>query len=231
MHDHTIVVGVGHVGTKIIEELQSMGEEIVAISLTGDMKDDFIQEFRDKGVTFIFGDGTQNHVLEAANIKHASRILAVTNDDLVNFKIAIRAKKLNPTIRTVLRIFDNEFAERIRILPEVDDTVSTSGTASTTFVAKAHIDGIYSTLKSKVKNKSVTFLLAKIFIKNFHGFNDDKSEINVLTIEKALGVTIMAINGILHPKEDDIIQINDELLVLGTIQEIKKFKMAVEISQ
>ena len=117
MNGHTIVVGIGHIGTKLVAELQAMGDNIVAITLTGKADDDFIQEFKNKGVSFIFGDGTQAHILDMANVRKASRILAVTNDDGINFKIAVQAKKLNPNIRTVLRIFDPEFSERIITLP------------------------------------------------------------------------------------------------------------------
>lgn len=228
MNGHTIVVGIGHIGTKLVAELQAMGDNIVAITLTGKADDDFIQEFKNKGVSFIFGDGTQAHILDMANVRKASRILAVTNDDGINFKIAVQAKKLNPNIRTVLRIFDPEFSERIITLPEVDDTVSTSSIASSTFVAKAHMTGVYATLKSQVDSKMVTFLLAKVNVNKLTVFNTFGQSIQVLDIEKMRDITIMSINGHLHPKEYDIVKLYDELLILGTLDEIKKIKMDLE---
>ena len=88
--------------------------------------------------------------------------------------------------------------------------------------------GVYATLKSQVDSKMVTFLIAKDNVNKLTVFNTFGQSIQVLDIEKMRDITIMSINGHLHPKEYDIVKLYDELLILGTLDEIKKIKMDLE---
>ena len=236
MKNHIIIVGVGHVGKKVIEEFVEKRKEnnIVAISLSGNIQDEFVQTYGKKGIPFIFGDGTQLRILEQANIKKASKILALTNSDMTNFRIAIRAKKINPQIKTILRIFDSEFAERIKQLPEVDETVSTSTVSSATFIARALMDGIIATLKTDVKKDTKekeifeTMVLAKVIVNRLPITDEGAEADDVLDIEKKFNLTILAVNNYFHVKEGYPIKLGDVLMVLGELEEVKKVKKLLE---
>ena len=238
MKSHTIIIGIGHVGSRIIDEMDKRGD-LNLIGITKEksyaLHDEFTQKYSKKGVPFIFGDGTQNHILKEANIKQAKTLLAVTHDDMTNYKIALRSKKLNPSIRTVLRIFDTEFAERIKLLPEVDETVSTSKVSSANFIAKAQMDGIIATLKTEVSLLEKTeedifrpMVLAKVKIRNLSILGDNKEADDVLDLEKTANATILAVNGNFHVKEGYPIKLGDELMILGDIREIHKIRSELE---
>lgn len=238
MKNHTIIVGVGHVGKRIIDEMDKRGDlNLIGITKeeSNSIHDEFIQKYSKKGVPFIFGDGTQTHLLENANIGKAKVLIAVTHDDMTNYKISIRAKKLNPNLRTVLRIFDTEFAERIKLLPEVDETVSTSKVASANFLAKAQMDGIMATLKTEVsmseksdKDFFEPMILAKVKIKKLPMVENKARADDVLDLEQTANATILAVNGNFHVKEGYPIKLGDELMILGEIREIHKLRSQLE---
>jgi voltage-gated potassium channel len=51
--------------------------------------------------------------LEAAGVRRASSIILCIQDDAVNLKIALKARSLNPDIRVIIRIFDDDFAQAL----------------------------------------------------------------------------------------------------------------------
>jgi Trk K+ transport system NAD-binding subunit len=238
MKNHTIIIGIGHVGKRLIEEMDKRGDlNLIGITKeeSNSLHDEFIQKYSKKGIPFIFGDGTQTHLLHDANIMSAKTLIAVTHDDMTNYKISIRAKKINPRLRTVLRIFDTEFAERIKLLPEVDETVSTSKVASANFIAKAQMDGILATLKTEVPSPGKTgedifqpMVLAKVKIKKLPFVNNKSKADDVLDLERIANATIIAVNGNFHVKEGYPIKLGDELMILGEISEINKIRSELE---
>ena len=235
MKNHTIVVGLGNVGRTIVQELlRANVEHITVIAIGAQYEDDFVQTYSKRGVVFLFGDAMQSHVLSQANVFEASCILLATSNDLVNFKISVLAKTMNKKIRTVLRIFDHEFAETIRALPEVDETVSTSTISAATFVAKAHAEGVVATLSAEhfeeegPQDLSKPMVLIKIKVKKLDFGNSPEPVVDVLVIEKEFNVTILSVNGRFHVKQADKVEIWSRLLVLGELMECQRLKQALE---
>ena len=61
--------------------------------------------------------------------------MALTSDDLVNLEFALAARRLQPELRVVLRIFDPRLAERLDRGIELDLTRSVSALAAPAFSA------------------------------------------------------------------------------------------------
>ena len=61
--------------------------------------------------------------------------MALTSDDLVNLECALTARRHNPTLRVVMRIFDPRLAERLDRGIELDLTRSVSALAAPAFSA------------------------------------------------------------------------------------------------
>jgi hypothetical protein len=94
MEEHTIVVGLGNVGTRVIEELQS--REIQAVLITEEIEkhSELLEDLlEDPRISVVSGDASKRSVLQEANINKARAVIIVTNDDLINFKVATLAKE------------------------------------------------------------------------------------------------------------------------------------------
>ena len=217
MENHTILVGLGNVGTRILRELLEDGIPTTVITVESEKHTEFVEQIlEDPNVAVIFGDATKNAILKQANVTKARAILIVTNDDLTNFKIATKAKELNSQLRTVIRAFDQDFTRKVTELFDIDAAISTSAIAAPAFVATSFEDGIIQTLKSK--KGDTEFHLMELAL------NSQFEPIKVGRFEELYKITILAINKLAHPDSDDNIVSGSKLLLLGELQALRTIK-------
>lgn len=107
---HLIICGLGHVGNRILNLASSLGEQSVVITL--ETSEAWLAGVGGK-VPLIFGDARNPELLARAGIERAKAILIVTNDDLANVSIALDARRVNPDLSVVVRIFDQELAAHL----------------------------------------------------------------------------------------------------------------------
>jgi voltage-gated potassium channel len=105
---HIILVGLGHLGYRVAQEINSMEQDIVIIE--ANPKADLIASIKALNIPVIQDDASHAATLEAAGIHRARAIILCTQNDSLNLKIAINARRLNPDLHVILRIFDDDFA-------------------------------------------------------------------------------------------------------------------------
>lgn len=112
MRGHVVVCGAGRVGYRVVEQLLKVGQQVVVIEKNEQAH--FAGALRDGKVPVLIDDISNPRSLERVNIKAAQAIVCATNDDLANLNIALDARKLNPNLRIVLRLFDDDLVARVR---------------------------------------------------------------------------------------------------------------------
>jgi Trk K+ transport system NAD-binding subunit len=95
-------------GTRILDYLRAANVPVVVV-------DDRCRadDARVKDVRLVLGDCRQRHVLEAADIANARGVLILTNDDLVNISATLMVRAINPEVRVVLRMFNQNLLVRL----------------------------------------------------------------------------------------------------------------------
>ncbi len=151
---HVLVAGLGNVGFRVVEELCAAGVPVVV--LERDRESPFVGGM-EKEVPVVIGDARLVSVLEQAHVRGARSILAVTGDDAVNLSICLTAKEMSPRTRTVVRLFDAEFARKVEESPLIDAALGASRIAAPKFVASALFPGV---LKALLDGDSLCILLA-----------------------------------------------------------------------
>jgi len=131
MQGHIVVSGAGHVSFRIMEELVAQGQEVVAVD--PELKN--AAALRALGVAMVKGDARLESVLRAASVEKARAVMAVDEDDVVNLGVGLLAKKLNASVRTVVRVFDGVLAEKLQKQTAVDRVMSVSAVSAPCFVA------------------------------------------------------------------------------------------------
>ena len=126
--DHVIVVGLGAVGLKVVEELLERGETITLIE--DDMQGRFMPTVLALRVPIIIGDAKLERTLRDAGLERAKALISVTSDDLTNLEIGLNAKSLNPDARVVLRIYDHLLAQTLDQQLDIHFALSTSAIAA-----------------------------------------------------------------------------------------------------
>lgn len=132
---HTIVIGVGSVGFRVIEELHRMGEQVFAVERSED--GEFLPAARELGVQILVGDARQDSVLRSLNVPQARAVIVATDDDLVNLEVAMDVRELTPEVPVVLRLFDQRLARKVRASLGVEVSFSTSALAAPLFASAA----------------------------------------------------------------------------------------------
>ncbi len=112
---HVIVVGIGHVGLRIIRELLQMGTEVVAVDLhTSDEADAVLQV---GNVPLILGDARTEAVLEKAGLVKARAVIVATSDDHINLEVTMRVQYVkqvkNRSFPLIVRMWDDSLKRQI----------------------------------------------------------------------------------------------------------------------
>jgi Trk K+ transport system NAD-binding subunit len=142
---HIVVCGIGNVGYRLINELTSMGERVVAIDKVNENA--FIATVRRKGVPTFVGDATVVEVLKQAHAESAKAVIAATSNELANLEIALLVRGMNPKQRVVLRLHDPGFAEAVRDAAKIRFALSVPALAAPAFAAALfgdHVQTIFT---------------------------------------------------------------------------------------
>lgn len=125
MRQHFILCGLGRVGWRVLEYLRAAGEPVVVIDNRCAPDDP-----RLGGVPLISGDCRQPAMLEQAGLAQARGVLVVTSDDLVSLSTSLAVCLLNPSVRVVVRLFNQSLIARLGAAVANVHALSTSALAA-----------------------------------------------------------------------------------------------------
>ena len=205
---HTILVGLGHLGYRVVEQLHEMQERVVVIEMkpTAEM----ISTVQGMNIPVIQEDATRASTLEAAGVKRAKTIILATQNDSMNLQIAVKARSYNKDIQVVIRIFDEDFAQSLK--EQFDFTaLSATGMAAPVFAAAAA--GADVTNPISVEGQQLS--LARLMISDDSqlagktvGNLEDNYHLNIILVRHDH-------HSEMHPTDSMLLKIGDTLAVLG----------------
>jgi voltage-gated potassium channel len=208
LNKHHILVGLGHLGFRVVEKLHEMGEQVAVIELDG--KADLNSTVQKMGIPVISGDASRETNLIDAGVKHAKSIILCIQNDALNLKTALKARSLNPDIAVIIRIFDDDFAEELHAQFGFN---ALSGTAIAAPAFAASAAGADVTNPISVEGESLS--LARLTI----SANSELDGKTVGQIEDSYSVSIVLVRhdhtSELHPTDSLLLKGNDMLAVLG----------------
>jgi voltage-gated potassium channel len=126
--DHVVICGLGHLGYRILLQLLRSGAEVVAIEKEADGR--FVGQAKATGTPVLVRDMKEDQALIDAGVVHAKVIIIAANDDLANLEVALDARRMNPKIRVVLRMFDQQIADKFKDAQLIDEAFSSAALAA-----------------------------------------------------------------------------------------------------
>lgn len=126
--DHVILCGLGNLGFRILSQLVERGTPAVAIERNGAAR--FVADAMATGTPVLIRDMKEDQALLDAGIRHASVIIIASNDDLANLEVALDARRMNPSIRVVVRMFDQQIADKFKQAAIFDEAFSSTALAA-----------------------------------------------------------------------------------------------------
>jgi len=213
-NNHIILVGLGHLGFRVAQELTNVDQDVVLIE--ANPKADLIASVKAMGIPVIQDDASHGTTLESAGIQRARAIILCTQNDSLNLKIALKAKRHKPDIHVVLRIFDDDFAHALQ--EQFGYTAfSATGMAAPAFAAAA--SGVDMTRPITVEGQSMSLAHLKIqpaslLVSQTVSEVEQKYNLSVVFIRRNSMSDF-------HPPADCCLSAQDVLAVLGGPSEIR----------
>jgi Trk K+ transport system NAD-binding subunit len=191
-----------------------MEQDIVIIE--ANPKADLINSTKAMGVPVIQDDATRDHALESAGVQQARAIILCTQNDSLNLKVALKARRLRPEIQVIIRIFDDDFAHALQ--EQFGYTAfSATGMAAPAFAAAA--SGVDMTRPITVEGQSMSLAYLKI---------ESVSQLvsqTVNDVEQRYNLNVVYIRhndkADFHPPADCYLSAQDMMAVLGGPNEIR----------
>lgn len=133
--DHVILVGLGKLGYRTFLLLRKLGEAVVVIERNPDNQ--FLEEVRRDGAPLFIRDARREAVLLEAGVEKARSIVCAMDDDMANLEVGLDARRFAPHIRVVLRVFDQNIADKLRDGLNIHTAVSQSAISAPVFAMAA----------------------------------------------------------------------------------------------
>jgi len=158
MKGHIILCGLGKVGFSILELLHGLGEHVVVVSR--EVPADWMRRARSMAGRLVLDDARSDEVLLEAGLRQARALIVATNDDLANIEVALDADRLAPGIPVVVRMYDDDLAERVRRELPVRAVLNAAALSAPAFVAAALGEHVLRALD--VEGTAVTILTLRV---------------------------------------------------------------------
>jgi Trk K+ transport system NAD-binding subunit len=215
---HVIVIGLGTVGTRVIQQLVGAGRDVVAVDQ--DEGNRRLGQVRALHVPVIIADATLPQTLEAASLPKAAAVAVVTSDDLVNLETGLAVRdQLGGRwheVPVVLRMFDSPFAKSVRHNFGFSSVRSTAALAAPWFVGAALGLDVLSTFYADDE----PLLVARLTVSPAGGLNglamsDLSARTRVLAIRRAADELLEH-----PPRRGTRFRAGDQAFLIGPYEEL-----------
>ena len=213
--NHVIVVGVGHVGLRILRELLQMGTEVVAVDLHASDEADAV--LGEGNVPLIFGDARTETVLDNAGLSHARAVIVATSDDHINLEVTMRVQYLkqgmNRSFPLIVRMWDDSLKMQIESIFS-DKNVKVMSASD--LVAPAFAWAAVTDIEQTLRIENTTYNLIRLRVRQA-SFMVGKT---IDGVENDEGVDIVLLHRgrtepEVHPRGDQVIRPDDTLVLFA----------------
>lgn len=228
LNGHVIICGFGRNGKQAAHVLKNHNKRFVVIEQKKDLTESITHQYSD---LVLFGDATQDEVLEKAGIARASAIITTLPMDADNLFIVLTARSLNPNLTIISRASDDNSDKKLKkagadnvIMPD-----KIGGAHMASLVLKPdviefvdHITGqggpdinleeiTFENLPEHLRNKTIRDLEIR-----------NKSGANIVGFKTAKGEFVI------NPSADTQLIPEGKLFVLGTPDQISALKSLLQ---
>ena len=213
--NHIVLLGLGRIGQRVARLLKTWKQPIIGITL----KFDF--DFRLLPDIPIVNQSLEENFAKV-NLATANSVVVVTDDDMLNLEVALTAHKINPRANLVIRTSRQGLSHSLMgLLPEAQ-VLETYRLAAEVFVGAAFGENILNLFRLHHQT---------ILVTEYHIENQD-TLVGLLLAEVAYGYSIIPLlhqssnhPSLLFPSDDVLLREGDRLVVLATIEGLRKIEV------
>jgi len=235
---HVIVMGFGRVGSAVGEALETFGVPYVVIETDPDV----VTGLRARGLAALFGDGTQQRLIEVAGAARA-RLAVVTIPDGGRAQLAVIAlQSMNARLRILARAHDATVAERLEklgasrvIRPELEGAAALIRDALAQLaVPPERVSAYLDRFRRAMELPEVQIVAERDQLPQVREVTVGTGEITDQSLREArvrerFGVTVLAVTRaadgevVLNPPPETILRPGDRVRLFGLADQIRAF--------
>ncbi|BCR36255.1 potassium channel family protein [Mariniplasma anaerobium] len=222
LKDHIIICGGGETGINVIKQMMKRDVDIVVV----DNDEKIIETLKELKCPHIFDDATKEEVLIQAGLKEAKGIITTLSTDADNVFVVLTAKQLNPNIHIISR-FHESSAEKKLIHAGANQTVSPDEIGGKKMAALMISPHVQYFVDNIIDTKNMSIDMEEVLIKETSGLVNKK--LRDTKISEKAGLIVLALRRdedifIFNPKADEVLRANDNMIVVGSKEQIEKLK-------
>lgn len=226
LENHVIVTGYGRVGQSAVASLQNSKREVVVIEKNAEK----VMELDVLDLTYLVGDATKDEVLQQAGIDRAWGMLVCTGDDSRNLFIVLSARALNANLYIVARSVDAENERKMRRAGanRVVSPYQIGGQHMANIVIRPHVTDFFDVV---TLDGGIELWVEELVIGPTSRLVG--KTVGEANIRQETGVSIIAMLRENHssiPNAQTRLHANDELIVVGTREQLTKLEKLTGLS-
>lgn len=231
MKNHIIVCGAGRTGRQVIDELQDMGAPWVAIERDAARVEALLAAFPEG--TALAGDATRDETLLEAGLDDAKGLVACLSADTDNLFVCLSARDLKPDLTIVARAYEEETMDKL-YRAGASHVVSPNVSGAIRMASMILRPSVVSFLDIATRSSELALRMEQTAIRE-----DSPVRGKTLAeagIPQATGLIVIALkkageeegNFVFNPVADTRLEEDDELIVLGTEEQIGRLRDFLE---
>ncbi|MBD2445732.1 NAD-binding protein [Nostoc sp. FACHB-152] len=210
--DHVVLIGIGRVGLRVAQLLQELRQPLVGVH-TKDLEPGILPQ-----MPLVVGN--INNALTKVNLQSAKSVIVLTDDEVANLEIALKAKTVNPQANLVIRTFDPRFSENVARLLPYARVLGVYALAAEAFAGAAFGENILNLFRLDNQTTLVTeYQIAADDNLNGKLLADVAYGYGVVPI---LHMKVNQYTSKLMPSDDIKLVVGDRLVVLATIEGLQR---------
>jgi Trk K+ transport system NAD-binding subunit len=213
-HNHIVIIGLGRVGQQVAILLQQLQQTIVGVTFKADFNSVTLPDLP-------LISGNVSEALAQANLPTAKSAIVVTDDEMLNLEVALMVRAANPQIDLTIRTSGQRLSQNLMAALPTAQVFGMNTVAAEVFAGAAFGENIIDIFHFN----SQTILVTEYQIAAGDNLN------RLLLADLAYGYGVVPIlherspnPSILMPTDDIQLAIDDRLVVLATIEGLRRIE-------
>ena len=230
LEHHVIVCGIGRTGRHVVDELDRSGTPWVAIEKDADRVNELLQD-RPDGLV-ITGNATLDDSLREAGVARARGLVSCLSADTDNLFVCLSARDLNADLTIVARAYEEETTDKLR-RAGATHVVSPNMSGAMRMASMLLRPSVVSFLDIATRSSNLELRMEQLRIEP--GADLAGSTLEEARIPLRAGLIVIATRKdgegedgfAFNPSADTRLDAGDDLIVLGTEEQIEKLRAYV----
>ena len=218
---HYIVCGYGRIGRVLVNNLKNHPIDIVVI----DNNPDLVTTMEEDGVLYIFGNATDEQVLQEAGIERAKALVAVLATDTENVFLTLTARQLSPDLYIMARA--SQEAVKKKLLAAGADKVESPYDIGAVSMAMrvmrptvtSFLDLVLTRKNKNIEMEEIPVAAASVICGQTLMESQIRQKFNIIIIAIKKPDETMIFN----PSSEEVIRDGDTMIVVGDTDNLSAF--------